>query len=106
MGGPAEEAARRIDTLEDLQYLGPELLKRINADQGLAVAAAANPILALSELGYELAPAVRQDLEERSRFSKRQIVSAGSSATKCAAWRAATSMSASQPTSGACSLTS
>ena len=74
MGGPTEEAARRIDTLEDLQDLGPELLKRINADQALAVAAIANPILALSELGFELAPSVRQDLEERGRFSKRQIV--------------------------------
>jgi hypothetical protein len=74
MDGPAEEAVKRIDTLRELQDLGPALLKRINADQGLAVAAVANPILALSELGYELAPAVRQDLEERSRFSKRQIV--------------------------------
>jgi hypothetical protein len=73
MGGSGEGEPKAINSVEELQALGPALLKRVNSDQALAVAAAANPLLALTELGYELAPAVRQDLEERARFSKRQI---------------------------------
>jgi hypothetical protein len=50
-----------------------KLVEQINADPRLALAAASNPFLALAELGYVLAPAVERDIEERARYSKKQV---------------------------------
>ena len=74
MGSPSGKNKTRIDSVAQLQSLTVTLLERLNADQSLARAAAVNPLLALEELGYELSPDVRQDLEERSRFTQKQIV--------------------------------
>ena len=74
MAGSSEQGPIRIDTIQDLQRILGPLLERINGEPALAQAAAANPLLALEELGYELAPAVGAEIEERGRFSKREIV--------------------------------
>jgi hypothetical protein len=47
-----------------------EMVDRVNADPDLARAAAANPLLAIEELGYDIAPAVRREFEERIRFGQ------------------------------------
>lgn len=62
-----------ITDIAQLQEQIAQLLERINADGRLAMAAAVNPLLALEELGYRLAPAVRREIERRSRYTKRQL---------------------------------
>jgi hypothetical protein len=42
--------------------------ERINADPRLALAAASNPLLALEELGYDISPEARDEIESRLRF--------------------------------------
>jgi hypothetical protein len=65
---------RKIKSWEQLQeQIGP-ILKQINANQELAVAAAVNPVNALDELGYEIDPRARPDIEDRLRFDPRTIV--------------------------------
>lgn len=48
----------------------PDVLQRINGDPPLAVAAIANPVLALVELGYELSDELKEDIVRRARFSR------------------------------------
>jgi hypothetical protein len=55
----------------ELQAELPTILGRLQDDQPLARAAAANPIYALEELGYEVDPAQRQEIEDRLRFRPR-----------------------------------
>lgn len=64
---------RTIDSLRDLQRLVPAIVKEINADERLALRAAANPLLALEELGYRLTPEVRTEAERRIRFAPQTI---------------------------------
>ncbi|MCU0805238.1 MAG: hypothetical protein MUF79_09145 [Burkholderiales bacterium] len=59
-----------IDSLRELRRLVPSILKEINADPALALRAAANPLLALEELGYSLTPALSAEAERRVRFPK------------------------------------
>lgn len=63
-----------IDSVEKLRDHLPDILTAVNSDRQLAIAAAINPLLFLEDLGYELSPAVITEIEERGRFSKRQIV--------------------------------
>jgi len=62
-----------IDSLRDLQRLVPAIVKEINADERLVLRAAANPLLALEELGYRLTPEVRIEAERRIRFSPQTV---------------------------------
>ena len=64
----------KIDSWDQLQAEVPSILDRINASPDLAIAAAANPLYALEELGYEIAPAARPEIEERVRFGPRTVV--------------------------------
>jgi hypothetical protein len=68
------EGPREITRIEQLQERLGDLLSRINGDQRLAQAAAANPLLALEELGFRLAPEIRREIERRGRYSRRQLV--------------------------------
>jgi hypothetical protein len=70
MAGPAAGNERPIESIRELRRLVPSLIQRINADQGLALRAAANPLIAIEELGVRLAPSVRTEAERRVRFSK------------------------------------
>ena len=63
-----------ISTIEQLRAVLPGLLDRVNSDRALALAAAANPLLFLKEMGYSLSREVTSEIEERGRFSKSQIV--------------------------------
>jgi len=47
------------------------ILEKINADPALALAAAANPLLALQELGYDVSPTARQEIADRIRFGEK-----------------------------------
>jgi hypothetical protein len=70
MAGPATGDGRPIESIRELRRLVPSIVERINADQALALRAAANPLLALDELGYRLAPSVRLEAERMVRFGK------------------------------------
>ena len=63
-----------ITDIAQLQKQVAALLERINSDPQLALAAAVNPLLALEELGFRLAPAVRREIDRRSRYTRRQVV--------------------------------
>lgn len=62
--------ATRISTYEELQSRLEEIVRAVAGDFRLALAAAANPLLALQELGYELQPRVSAIVEERARYSR------------------------------------
>ena len=57
-----------LESWEQLQQQAPLVLDRLHAAPALMLAAAANPLLALEELGYQIAPAVRQEFSDRLRF--------------------------------------
>src|SRR3954451_24783752 len=59
--------AEPIRTWHDLQGRVVELLERLNADQQLAIGAAANPLLAIEELGYQIDDEARASLADRLR---------------------------------------
>lgn len=61
----------RINSMKALQELFPEILDQLRDDHRAMVAAMANPILALEDLGYELSPRVLVALEDRARFDKK-----------------------------------
>jgi hypothetical protein len=65
-----EARARKIRSFQELRRRVPEILQRVNADPALALRAAANPLLALEEMGYDLTREVRAQVERHVRFSR------------------------------------
>jgi hypothetical protein len=63
---------KKIESLEDAQRRISVILAEINANPDLARAAAANPLHALEDLDYEIAPAARSELEDRVRFGAKK----------------------------------
>ena len=63
-----------IQTCKAAQALVPAILEQLNSNPPLMLAALANPVLALEELGYEIAPAFREELIDRLRFGPRDSV--------------------------------
>jgi DNA polymerase I-like protein with 3'-5' exonuclease and polymerase domains len=53
-----------------LQEVSGQLAERLDGDPALALAAAANFLFALDELGYDIDPDARPEIEERLRFSR------------------------------------
>lgn len=62
-----------ITSMKALQERFPEILQDLGTDHHHLLAAAANPLIALEELGYSLSRRVREDLEDRSRFTKEEV---------------------------------
>jgi hypothetical protein len=65
---------RQIDSWQEAQAQVASLLEQLNANPALARAAAVNPLYALEELGYEISPRARPEIEERLRFGPRTVV--------------------------------
>jgi|GEM_PF-660492 len=63
---------KKIDSWEQLQQQVASILAHVNKDQRLALAAAVNPLFALEELGYEISPGVRPEIEDRLRFGAKK----------------------------------
>src|SRR3974377_2210573 len=61
-----------ITSIEQLQKHVPSIVKAVNADPSLALAAAVNPIFAIEELGYKIPANLRRSIEHRIRFSPEQ----------------------------------
>ena len=64
-------SGRHITSWDDLHGHEREIVEALNADPALALAAAANPILAMEELGFEFDAAARPAIEARFRFRPR-----------------------------------
>ena len=60
--------AERIDTFPDLQARAGEILDRLRSAPILALAAAANPLLAVEHLGYQFDPKTRPGIADRIRL--------------------------------------
>jgi hypothetical protein len=61
-------ASHSIQSFEDARRQVGFILAEINANRELAIAAAANPLFALEDLGYEIAPGARAEIEDHIRF--------------------------------------
>ncbi|MCB8980731.1 MAG: hypothetical protein H6657_25250 [Ardenticatenaceae bacterium] len=60
----------QINSLPELQRLMPRLLKDAADQPSLLLAAAANPLLAMARMGYEVAPEAARTIEYRARFGE------------------------------------
>jgi hypothetical protein len=60
--------ARKINSISQFQRAVPSIVKAVNADPELALRAAANPLMAVEELGYTIAEDVRKEAERLVRF--------------------------------------
>ncbi|PHN00933.1 hypothetical protein [Flavilitoribacter nigricans] len=58
----------KIESLKELQLLMPRIVNQVNGNPQLALAATANPILALEYLGYSFTPKARKEIESYGRF--------------------------------------
>ncbi len=65
---------KSINSWEQLREQIASILAQLNSDRSLALAAAVNPLFALQELGYEIDPQSRSDIEERLRFEPRTAI--------------------------------
>jgi hypothetical protein len=63
-----------VTSWKQLQDDLPSIVDRLSSDSSLAVAAAANPLYALEEFGYQFDPRARQEIEDRIRFGPRKAV--------------------------------
>jgi DNA polymerase I-like protein with 3'-5' exonuclease and polymerase domains len=69
--GEVKGMGERVESWHQLQARVRQLLDQIQSNKQLALAAAANPMLALEELGYEFDPQIRLEVEHRFRFGPR-----------------------------------
>ncbi len=68
---PRKKAAadpKKITSFKAFHKLVPQIIEQITKDEALSVRAAVNPLLAIEELGYRLAPDVRRHVEILLRF--------------------------------------
>jgi DNA polymerase I-like protein with 3'-5' exonuclease and polymerase domains len=63
-----------INSWEDLQADVVEILTAFNNNKNLQIAALANPMLALEELGYSINPSIKLEIEDRLRFKTKAVV--------------------------------
>lgn len=68
--GASEERREHLTSLDALRRRVPEIVQLINAEPALALRAAANPILALEELGYSLDEVLAREVALRVRFDE------------------------------------
>jgi hypothetical protein len=62
----------KIDSWGQLQEQVASILEHLHARPALALAAAANPIYALQEMGHEIGEQAAAEIDERLRFGPRQ----------------------------------
>lgn len=62
-----------INSWKDLQNNIRKIVSSLNKDENLKIAAAANPILALEELDYEIKPGIRSFVEDKIRFKTKEV---------------------------------
>lgn len=60
--------SHKLNSLQELYEHLPKIVKALNRNDSLAVAAATNPLLAFEYLGYEIHPELGQQIEKNARF--------------------------------------
>lgn len=65
--------SKTIESWEDLQKNVTKIVAALNRNQNLLIAAAANPILALEELGFSIKPEILPEIEDKLRFKSSEI---------------------------------
>lgn len=68
-----KERPAPIDSIDTLRRRVPSIVRQLNEEPALALRAAANPILALAEMGYELTDRLAREVELRLRFTPATI---------------------------------
>jgi hypothetical protein len=63
-------AKKKLSSWQSAQQQIGAILASLNKNQDLMLAAAANPLLALRELGYEIDEEIEQEFEDRIRFGR------------------------------------
>jgi len=71
MSSATRKKSQTIDSMSKLHRRLPVILRALNDDPQLIIAASANPILAIEEIGYECSDAFKQELEMRLRFTEK-----------------------------------
>ncbi len=61
-----------VETFQQLRKHVPSIVKAVNAEPSLALAAAVNPLFAIEELGYKIPASLSRTVEHRIRFSVEQ----------------------------------
>jgi hypothetical protein len=69
----SDDGGEHLTTFAALQRRVPSIVKRVNADPALALRAAANPLLALGEMGYTMTPELEREVALRVRFDQPTI---------------------------------
>lgn len=69
----SDGGGKHLTTFAALQRRAPSIVKRVNADPELALRAAANPLLALAEMGYTMTPELEREVALRVRFDQPTI---------------------------------
>jgi hypothetical protein len=78
----SNDGGEHLTALAALQRRVPSIVKRINADPELALRAAANPLLALAELGYTMTPELEREVALRVRFDRTKIAKIAALSTR------------------------
>lgn len=73
MSARQKERPAPIDSIDTLRRRVPEIVRQLNEQPALALRAAANPILALAEMGYQLTDRLAREVELRLRFTPAAI---------------------------------
>ena len=73
MGARDKEGSAPMDSLDALRRRVPSIVKQVNEDPALALRAAANPLLALADMGYRLTDRLAREVELRLRFTPKVI---------------------------------
>ena len=72
-----ERRTQKINSIEALQKIVPIIVKAVNNDQAFGLRAAANPLLAVEEMGYQIVPEIQHAAERRVRFSQEDAAHLG-----------------------------
>jgi DNA polymerase I-like protein with 3'-5' exonuclease and polymerase domains len=64
------EPNTKLTSWSEVQSQESTILARLHAEPALTLAALANPLLALEELGYQIDDDLKQEIEDRLRFPK------------------------------------
>jgi hypothetical protein len=66
--GHADNTQRQLTSWRTVQRREHEILSQLSADPALLLAAAANPLFALAEIGYQITGELSQEFTDRLRF--------------------------------------
>lgn len=72
-GHAASDSGEHLTSIDALRRRVPRIIQRLNAEPALALRAAANPILALEELGYSFPDELKREIALRVRFDAKTI---------------------------------